>query len=246
MSSGPFGDRTGADLANKELNEWLDGDGFNKTLVELLQLLLSLPVHPAYPEAYINKMLEIPQSHVNNEVLMAVIIKIRQQLVGELEENRRLRLRNEQLNEMLSNDLHGDVDRLLDRVHDILAEKAPEAIPLLEQFLGKLPLLSNEIVEADKRQRSVILYGVPEPEESLSASLRQEHTESYIRGILDTLDVETRPVEIHRMGKKVEGKPRLVKKSMTREEREKETDLRKQARERNQNECNGERIYVVY
>ncbi|KAK6013873.1 hypothetical protein OSTOST_20786, partial [Ostertagia ostertagi] len=158
--------------------------------------------------------------------------------------------------------LDNDGITLLNQIHEILATKAPEVIQLLDKFLGKLPLLAKDLVESDKRERSVVFYGIPEAEGSLSPSLRQAHTEKYISRILDTLDIETRPVEVYRMGRGVEGKPRVVKlvnyvlyrtirrsfvrKSMTIDERNKERDLRKRARELNEKEFNGKKIYVVY
>ncbi|EYB89943.1 hypothetical protein Y032_0225g2747 [Ancylostoma ceylanicum] len=93
-----------------------------------------------------------------------------------------------------------DAINILDQIHNILSTKAPEALPLLEKFVSKFPSLSSEIVEAEKRPRSVVIYGVPEADSKLSATSRQAHTEAFVSGTLDALDVETRPVEVFRMG----------------------------------------------
>ncbi|KAK6019565.1 hypothetical protein OSTOST_14794, partial [Ostertagia ostertagi] len=157
----------------------------------------------------------------------------------------------------------------------ILANKAPEALPLLEQLLAKLSSLPMDAIHAEKRERSVVIHGVPEAEAGLSASLRQQHTERCVSKILDVLDIETRPLEVFRMGK-VGQKPRLIKcvfssrkfmfetlskakqlrsssefssvfmKSMTPEQRAIDRDLRNRAYELNRDEHNGERVFVVY
>lgn len=170
----------------------------------------------------------------------------------------------------------GSID-LLSRIQNILEEKAPEGIPLLEAFLGRLPFLCSNSVEADKRQRSVVFYGVPEAEKSLPPSQRQLHTEKYISDVLDFLEVEAGPTELFRMGTSSDGRPRLVKcifssrrfqletlsrssrlrtsaafktvfvrKSMTREQRAKESELRRRAHDLNTQEFGGKRLYVVY
>uniref|UniRef100_A0A7I4YXJ8 Uncharacterized protein n=1 Tax=Haemonchus contortus TaxID=6289 RepID=A0A7I4YXJ8_HAECO len=172
--------------------------------------------------------------------------------------------------------LDDDARGLPNQINEILVTKAPEAIPLLQQFLSKLPSLSLEMIESEKRQRSIVLLGVPEAEKELPASRRQEHTEKYVPEILDFLDIEARPVEVFRMGR-ASDRPRLVKcvfparkilldtlarahklrassrfnnveirKSMTPEERSKDQELRKKAYERNRDEHNGNRVYVVY
>ncbi|WKY08257.1 hypothetical protein Q1695_007622 [Nippostrongylus brasiliensis] len=173
--------------------------------------------------------------------------------------------------------LNADSLRLLNQIQRILADKAPEAIGLLEEFVSKLPLTCRNCCESDKRARSAVFHGIPEPDSNLPSTQRHAYTEKYIAGILDTLDIETRPIEISRMGKAVNGKPRLVKcvfsdrrylfqmlspsrklrsspiyagvfvrKSMAREERDKEAELRKQAQDLNQRNHGGSRVFVVY
>ncbi|KHJ99773.1 hypothetical protein OESDEN_00228 [Oesophagostomum dentatum] len=83
---------------------------------------------------------------------------------------------------------------LLEKIHGILLSKAPEAIPLLEQLISKFPTFSNKIVEAEKRPRSLVIIGVPEPDATLAPSARQLHTEKSVTNILDALDVEARPM----------------------------------------------------
>ncbi|KAK6011327.1 hypothetical protein OSTOST_23594, partial [Ostertagia ostertagi] len=160
---------------------------------------------------------------------------------------------------------------------NILADKAPEAIPLLEEFVSSLPSLSQEIVEAEKRKRSMVVFGVPEADRNLPPSQRQACTVSFVTGLLDVLNIEAHPVELYRMGAMMEDKPRPIKcvfssrrsllevlsnarklrnttaykdvyirKSMSREERQKESNLRMQARELNKKEPQGKRTYVVY
>ncbi|KAK6035884.1 hypothetical protein COOONC_26611, partial [Cooperia oncophora] len=76
---------------------------------------------------------------------------------------------------MASSILDNDGISLLKKINDILSIKAPEVVGLLDQFLGKLPLFINNVVESDKKERSIVLYGVPEAERGLSPSLRQAH-----------------------------------------------------------------------
>ncbi|KAK6049852.1 hypothetical protein COOONC_12646 [Cooperia oncophora] len=66
-------------------------------------------------------------------------------------------------------------------------------------------------LQKQKSASGQLLFGVSEPDKNLPVSSRQAYTESVIAGLLDALDIETRPVEIHRIGNAVEGKPRLVK-----------------------------------
>nr|CDJ94638.1 unnamed protein product [Haemonchus contortus] len=118
MSSGPFEDRTRADSNNEELYEWLAEDGFSKSLADFLRLLLSLPTHPERPDMCLNDMLKIPQTQTNNEMLMTIVNRARQQLVEEVEENRKMVMRYEQLNEMLSKDIHSDVNKVVQKLNN--------------------------------------------------------------------------------------------------------------------------------
>ncbi|KIH65490.1 hypothetical protein ANCDUO_04191 [Ancylostoma duodenale] len=162
------------------------------------------------------------------------------------------------------------------RLRSILNDKAPEALPLLDQLLDMLRLDPCEIIESEKRARSIVIAGVAEAEGELVPVDRQAHTEAMTCRVLNALGVEARPTEIYRMGDYSEGEVRLIKcvlpserffhkalrnaptlrnlrgfdrifirRSMTREEREREKDLRRQAHELNAKDHNGAKIYVV-
>ncbi|KIH63909.1 hypothetical protein ANCDUO_05784 [Ancylostoma duodenale] len=183
---------------------------------------------------------------------------------------------NQPIPAAIANDcLNDECTSLLVKIKEILAKKAPESIPLLNNFISKFSSVANE--NEEKRRRSVVISGVEEADKKLPAVERQKHTEMQIEGILNALDVETRSVEIFRMGKSSQGRPRLVKvvfssrsfyfdalrnahrlrnlpmysgiylrRSMTAEERDKDRTLRAQAREMNEKEGGGRKIYVVY
>ncbi|KIH43703.1 hypothetical protein ANCDUO_26286 [Ancylostoma duodenale] len=87
--------------------------------------------------------------------------------------------------------------------------KAPECIPLVNDLVSKISYFSSGIEE--KRKRSVVIYGIEEANKELPAIERQRHTEAQVEKILDVLNVESRPVEIFRMDRQLEGRPRLVK-----------------------------------
>ncbi|EYC32408.1 hypothetical protein Y032_0003g1556 [Ancylostoma ceylanicum] len=170
-----------------------------------------------------------------------------------------------------------DTQVLVGKLMAILEEKAPEAIPLLDELITILQPDPKEIVENEKRSRSIIISGMPEAGKEFTASQRQAHTELSVVKILDALDIETKPVEINRMGTFTDGKTRIIKcvfssqkyffeaikkarilrqlpgfnsvyirRSMTKAEREADKELRREARERNEKECGGEKVYVVY
>ncbi|VDP40145.1 unnamed protein product [Heligmosomoides polygyrus] len=139
----------------------------------------------------------------------------------------------------------------------ILEEKAPEALPILDRLLHLLTPNPSEIVEADKRARSIVIYGVAECDQDMASTCRQESTENSVAAILNALDLEVRPTEVYGLGRKMPGKNLLIKnipefsnvyirKSMTLNERLKDKELRARARELNGSSPNGERIYVVY
>ena len=163
---------------------------------------------------------------------------------------------------------------LLTKLTDILAKKAPEGIPILNELVSKVSTFSN--VNEEKKRRSNVIYGVKEADSCLPASERPKCTEREVEGILNALDVETRPVEAFRIGKEQNSR-RLIKavfssrkiffdvlkkapnlrndsrftgiylrRSMTLEERIKDKELRKQAKDLNEKEGKGHKIYVVY
>ncbi|KHJ99344.1 hypothetical protein OESDEN_00656 [Oesophagostomum dentatum] len=52
-------------------------------------------------------------------------------------------------------------------------DKAPEAIPLLNKLVSVLSLSPKEIIEEEKRSRSVVISGLPEPSNDMPAFERQ-------------------------------------------------------------------------
>ncbi|VDO38579.1 unnamed protein product [Haemonchus placei] len=100
--------------------------------------------------------------------------------------------------------------KLLSNIQHILAVKAPEALPFLDRLLTQLSFLSLNAVHTEKRERSIVIHGVPEPDAGLSASLRQQFTERCVSEILDVIDIETLAIEVFRIGK-VGQKPGLIK-----------------------------------
>ncbi|VDO26087.1 unnamed protein product [Haemonchus placei] len=94
-----------------------------------------------------------------------------------------------------------DAAKLLSNIQYILAAKATEALPLLDQLLTKVPSLSLDAVHSENRERSIVIRGDPEADAGLSASLRQQFTPGCVSEILDVLDIETRPIEVFRMDK---------------------------------------------
>ncbi|EYC39262.1 hypothetical protein Y032_0665g1322 [Ancylostoma ceylanicum] len=168
-------------------------------------------------------------------------------------------------------------EEVIRKLQEILNDKAPEALPLLNQLLQLLKPNPQEIVEEEKRARSIVIAGIPEAEGDLEPVERVSHTEAMTYKVLNALGVEARPTEVYRMGDVAKGKTRLIKcvlpserfllkalrnapalrnltgfdhvyirRSMTREEREKDRELRRQAHDLNINEHNGSKVYVVY
>ncbi|RCN30110.1 hypothetical protein ANCCAN_24129 [Ancylostoma caninum] len=84
---------------------------------------------------------------------------------------------------------------VVSQLQAILTEKAPEGLPLLNQLLKILKPDPRELVEAEKRSRSIVLSGVPEAAVGTPAVERQEHTERAVMDILGVLEIEARPVE---------------------------------------------------
>ncbi|KAL6738919.1 hypothetical protein Aduo_012415 [Ancylostoma duodenale] len=162
------------------------------------------------------------------------------------------------------------------QLQSILREKAPEALPLLNQLWNTFKPDPKAIVEGEKRGRSIVISSVPEAENAL-ASQRQAHTENAVLSILDKLDIETCPVEISRLRSFNSKSPRLIKcvfsseryylealrkarllrglpdcsqiyirRSMTSAERENDKALHQKAREMNNKKFSGNKVYVVY
>ncbi|KAK6041030.1 hypothetical protein COOONC_21466, partial [Cooperia oncophora] len=127
------------------------------------------------------------------------------------------------------------------------------------RYWRPLEELDDQREHSDKKERSIVLYGVPEAERGLSPSLRQAHTEKVISSILDALDmskstgwVESCRISFrnsiwgHRLRAIEPYKGIFIRKSMSIDERKKDRDLRINARELNLKEFEGERVYVVY
>ncbi|VDO86654.1 unnamed protein product [Heligmosomoides polygyrus] len=143
-----------------------------------------------------------------------------------------------------------DCEAVLSQLQSILEEKAPEALPILDRLLHLLTPNPSEIVEADKRARSIVIYGVAECDQDMASTCRQESTENSVAAILNALDLEVRPTEVYRNARLLRNIPEFsnvyIRKSMTLNERLKDKELRARARELNGSSPNGERIYVVY
>ncbi|VDO13923.1 unnamed protein product [Haemonchus placei] len=150
--------------------------------------------------------------------------------------------------------------------------------PAIESMLvalsEKIPMEFSNLLESDKRSRSIVISGLEEGRDGLCPSARQRDLEDKVARVLDAVDVECRPVETYRMGRPNSKHPRLVKvvlpsrshwrrvlanarllrdaglpevfirRSMTEEERKREYELRQEARERNKG--SGIREWVVY
>uniref|UniRef100_A0A7I4Z602 CUE domain-containing protein n=1 Tax=Haemonchus contortus TaxID=6289 RepID=A0A7I4Z602_HAECO len=150
--------------------------------------------------------------------------------------------------------------------------------PAIENMLialsEKIPMEFSDLLESDKRGRSIVISGLDEGQGGLRPSARQRDLKDKVFMVLDALDVECRPVEMYRMGKPNPKRPRLVKvvlpsrshwrrvlanarllreaglpnvfirRSMTEDERKREYELRQEARERNKGSSTRE--WVVY
>ncbi|EYB97950.1 hypothetical protein Y032_0135g1910 [Ancylostoma ceylanicum] len=154
----------------------------------------------------------------------------------------------------LSTPVDEDGEQVVSKLKEILMNKAPEAIPLLNKLIEILTLTPKEIVESAKRARSVVFSGVAEADADLTPSERQVHTEESVQKILNVLGVEARPLEVYRMAlrnaRSLRDYPEFnqiyVRRSMTPQEREKFKELRQRAYDLNQKEFNGRKVYVVY
>ncbi|KAK6047658.1 hypothetical protein COOONC_14838 [Cooperia oncophora] len=132
----------------------------------------------------------------------------------------------------------------------------------------------SDLIDAEKRCRSIVISGLPEQGAELKPSEKQRELEEKVAGVLDVLNVECRPVEVYRMGRLSDVRPRVIKvvlpsrnhwltalsnarflrssqyshvyvrKSMTPDERRHDFELRQEANKRN-NEC-GKKTWVVY
>ncbi|EYC41506.1 hypothetical protein Y032_0566g16 [Ancylostoma ceylanicum] len=165
---------------------------------------------------------------------------------------------------------------LVGKIQAILHEKAPEALPLLSQLIGLLKPNFKELAEEESLHVLSCFPNVPKALNGSSSWESQVHSENSINKILCPLDIETRSVEVYRMGKKGQAlrlikcvlpsqrfyfetlrKARsfrerpgyehvFIRRSMTFQERQRDKKLRQQARDLNQRDPNGRKVYVVY
>ncbi|KIH43934.1 hypothetical protein ANCDUO_26053 [Ancylostoma duodenale] len=156
----------------------------------------------------------------------------------------------------------------------IEGNKDPSIQQLLLDLSSKIPKDFKELIEADKRARSIVMSGLEEPEEHMRLLDRGLDLNDKVCDILEILKVDARPSEVFRMGKPNPARPRLVKvvlpstscwrtalsnsrllresafsnvfirRSMTPEERKREFELRQIARDRNKGKR--DREWVVY
>ncbi|EYC30393.1 hypothetical protein Y032_0005g2626 [Ancylostoma ceylanicum] len=87
----------------------------------------------------------------------------------------------------------------------------PEVQQITTEILCRINEISDDAVQKEVRNRSIVISGLSEINADSDASVRQVDTEEKVKEILNILDIECRPVKVFRMGKREEGKPRLVK-----------------------------------
>ncbi|KAK6746080.1 hypothetical protein RB195_012287 [Necator americanus] len=102
MSSGPFGDRTEAEAASRELENYLFEDGFANSLIELLKFLTSMPpnLRPARITEFLLKEFGILEQNGNADAMQDILHKARTELEQGVLENSRLKVRVQELYEM--------------------------------------------------------------------------------------------------------------------------------------------------
>ncbi|VDL80227.1 unnamed protein product [Nippostrongylus brasiliensis] len=156
----------------------------------------------------------------------------------------------------------------------MMVNNDPVVERLLLALEKKIPNEYSAFYEKEKRMRSIVIAGIEELEGNPRPSERLSHLEDRVRDVLDALDVECKPCELYRMGSPSSHRPRLVKvvlptvghwrtalsntrqlrdagfrdvfvrRSMTAEERQRDYQLRQEARERNKGMSRKE--WVVY
>ncbi|EYC35254.1 hypothetical protein Y032_1099g3603 [Ancylostoma ceylanicum] len=157
-----------------------------------------------------------------------------------------------------------------------ISERCPDPVvhKMLSALSGMIPRNMSELVEMEKRSRSLVISGIEEPPETMRASERRKYLENKVTDILDAVDVDCFPSEVFWMGKPNSSRTRLVKvvlpssfywrralanarflrnsnfqgvfirRSMSAEERKREFELRQLARDRNKGKK--DREWVVY
>ncbi|KIH65668.1 hypothetical protein ANCDUO_04009 [Ancylostoma duodenale] len=65
-----------------------------------------------------------------------------------------------------------------EKEQSVLVDKAPEALPLLNQLIQLLRPNPQEIIESEKRARSLVIAGIAEADGDLEPFERLAHTET--------------------------------------------------------------------
>lgn len=160
-------------------------------------------------------------------------------------------------------------------INSIMARNSDPIISkMLLALSDKIQAECFDMIEAEKRGRSIVLAGLDEAPSDLSPNLRLRDLENKVENVMSALQVECRPSEVYRMGKFDPARPRLVKivfpskyywslalanarllkpagfpdlfirRSMTEPERKKDYELRQLAKERNR--LKGFKEWVVF
>ncbi|KIH65752.1 hypothetical protein ANCDUO_03926 [Ancylostoma duodenale] len=78
---------------------------------------------------------------------------------------------------------------------------------MLDALSEKFQKGFSEVLEAEKRSRSLVISGIEEPPEGLRPSERRKDLESKVNDILDAIDVDccpTKPSELGSLGHRVQ------------------------------------------
>ncbi|KAF8361979.1 hypothetical protein PRIPAC_72950 [Pristionchus pacificus] len=175
--------------------------------------------------------------------------------------------------ETVTTTLEKYLDSVADRSSDPLYLALKACVEVLKQTHQHYLQPSEDPIETEKRNRSIVIENLPESSRSL-ASERVDDDYSHIKKILDAADIEVRPETVFRMGERRAGKvrplkvilPRVssqrallrqtkkindrpeyssvrIRPSLTEKERKEQFDLRAKKRELN---AKGEGVYVIY
>lgn len=157
--------------------------------VDLLMNDTSLPPHLGIVLAH---LLEIKNEY-------ASLLRRNQELVKEMES---VQQRN--------NELQNENSVLLTEIGSLrsqLSNKPTASVPISDSSPPAAPAVPCDETE---RRRSIVVSGVPE-NFSVVASSRVLHDFARVREIFDFLQVDCHPVCVYRMGRVVNGRPRLIK-----------------------------------
>ncbi|KAK6033388.1 hypothetical protein OSTOST_00388 [Ostertagia ostertagi] len=156
----------------------------------------------------------------------------------------------------IAHSLPDDCSTLLAELQDVLQEKAPEALPLLEKLLTMLIPNPNEIVQAE-RASSVVIAGAREVDDNASPSSRQAASEEsgkkeagksrLIKCVFSSRRFYFDTLKNARLLRSIpEFKNVFIRRSMTPSEIDMDKQLRARAKDLNQGMPNGEKVYVVF